>query len=351
MVGNTPSLALDSKGNPHISYFYGENNVLKYASWTGSAWVLQTVDSTGKVGMYSSLALEKNGNPCISYFDQLNNDLKYAKWAGSAWTLQIVESTGNLGMYTSLALDKNGNPCISYHDYGNGDLKYAFSSDQSTAATSLMVKVNSETGNPVSGAAITSTAQPTGQVALSGTSGDKDPVLFNNVLAGSYTIQASKAGYVTATSSINVVVGTTAEVNLTLAAIPATGNLVVTVKDKDGTPLAAASVSSITQPSSQPLLSGTTGVDGVVSFTGVKPGSYMVQASKSGYVSSSVEGNIVAGSSNSISVILQNQPSTGGGGIPGFPVEAMLIGVMFSALLLARVRSKHPKINQEYPLD
>lgn len=346
MVGNTPSLDLDSQGNPHISYFDGENDDLKYASWTGSAWVKEIVDSTGKVGMYSSLAMDKNDNPCISYFDQLNNDLKYARWAGSAWTIQTVESTGNLGMYTSLALDKNGNPCISYQDYGNSDLKYATSTDQSTAATSLRVKVNGESGNPVSGAAITSTAQPSGQAVLSGTSGDKDPVLFNNVLAGSYMVQASKAGYVTATSSINVVEGTTAEVILTLVVIPATGDLKVTVKDKDGAPLTAASVSSTTQPSGQSILSGTTGVDGFVTFTGVKPGSYTVQASKSGYVSGSVQGNVVAGSSNLINVILQSQPPTGGGGIPGFPVEAMLLGVMFSVILLAiHARMEQSKVN------
>jgi len=95
-------------------------------------------------------------------------------------------------------------------------------------------------------------------------------VLFNNILAGSYTIQASKAGYVFATSSIDVVVGTTAEVNLTLAAIPATSDLRVTVKEKDGAPIAAVSVSSTTQPSGQPPLSGTTGVDGARATVGAK---------------------------------------------------------------------------------
>ena len=335
MVGNTPSLVIDSQDKPHISYLDGENDDLKYARWTGSAWEKQTIDSTGKVGMYSSLALDKNGYPCISYFDHLNNDLKYAKWTGSDWTIQTVESTGNLGMYTSLAIDKNGNTCISYHDYGNGDLKFAISTDQTVNTTNLRVQVNDENGNPLSGAAVTSTVQPNGQTKLMATSGDADPTLFNNVLAGSYTIQVTKTGYVTATSSINVVEGTTAEVTLKLEKIPTTGDLKVAVKDKEGKPIIGASVSSTSQPSGQQALTGTTGSDGVATFNGILLGGYTIQASKSGYTSGSVQGTAEANEVKDISITLQAQASTGGGGsIPGSPYEATLIGFFLVAVLL-----------------
>jgi hypothetical protein len=283
--------------------------------------------------MYSSITLDKGGNPHISYFDQLNNDLKYARWDSSAWTIQTVDSTGNIGMYTSIALDKDGNPCISYLDYGNGDLKYATSTDQTTPKTNLKVKINDENGDPLSGATITSTTQPNGQTTLSGASGE-DSTSFNNVLPGSYMIQASKVGYITSKSSINVVKGTTTETTMTLSVTPATGDLKVTVKDKDGGPLTAASVSSTAQPSGQLTLSGTTGADGVIIFTSVKPGIYTIQASKTGYTSDTAQSDVVIDSSNSINLVLQNQPSTSGGGIPGFPIEAMLLGVILSALLL-----------------
>jgi hypothetical protein len=118
------SLALDGSGNPHISYFSDQD--LKYAAWTGSAWMTQTVDSVGDVGLYASLALDGSGNPHISYYDLSNGDLKYAVWTGSAWMIQTVDSTGDVGLYTSLALDGSGAPHISYYDYSNGALKYAY---------------------------------------------------------------------------------------------------------------------------------------------------------------------------------------------------------------------------------
>jgi hypothetical protein len=124
-VGYFTSLALDSAGNPCISYYDNTNGFLKYASWTGSGWSIQTVDSIGDVGYYTSLALDSAGNPCISYQDYVNKDLKYASWTGSGWSIQTVDSIGDVGYYASLALDSAGNPRISYHDFVNGDLKYA----------------------------------------------------------------------------------------------------------------------------------------------------------------------------------------------------------------------------------
>ncbi|MCK4445105.1 MAG: PKD domain-containing protein, partial [Thermoplasmata archaeon] len=122
-VGGTPSIALDGRDYPHIGYF--GNSGLKYAKWTGSNWSIEIVDAKGEVGMYTSLSLDGDINPHISYFDSTNKDLKYARWTGSSWNIETVDSFGGVGMYTSLALDRKDLPHISYFDETYEKLKYA----------------------------------------------------------------------------------------------------------------------------------------------------------------------------------------------------------------------------------
>jgi len=103
------SLALDSADNPHISYTDIPYHDLKYARWMGSIWDIQTVDDDpyGYVGHYVSLALDSAGNPHISYcagiacmYDSPYATLRYAYWTGSAWVTQTVDSTPGTGGYS-----------------------------------------------------------------------------------------------------------------------------------------------------------------------------------------------------------------------------------------------------------
>ena len=124
-VGWDTSIALDSGDTPHISYYDVTNEDLKYAKLTGIGWSTQTLDSTGNVGRDTSIAIDSSGYPHISYSDRSNSDLKYAKWTGSTWIIETVDSAGWVGFHTSIALDSSGNPHISYSDRDNGSLKYA----------------------------------------------------------------------------------------------------------------------------------------------------------------------------------------------------------------------------------
>lgn len=96
-----------------------------WADWP----VIQTVDSTGNVGVDTSLALDSSGFAHISYRyrDPTNTDgdLKYTVWDGSNWAITTVDSTGDVGEDTSLALDSRGFAHISYFAASNQDLKYA----------------------------------------------------------------------------------------------------------------------------------------------------------------------------------------------------------------------------------
>ena len=120
------SLALDSFGYPHISYnewIDSSHDRLAYVFKDGSGWqTRQIVDSSSnQVGKFTSLALDTENNPHISYYDQTNEDLKYAYWTGTGWSITTIDSNSAVGKYTSIALDSAGNPHIGYI----GSVKYA----------------------------------------------------------------------------------------------------------------------------------------------------------------------------------------------------------------------------------
>ncbi len=137
--GDNPSLVLDAAGRPHIGYAdssYGHSSgVLFYASWNGTAWITQTVDPYqgamgGGAAASPSLILDSSGNPHLSYclltdYSPYPNDLRYAYWDGTTWITQTVDQVGQTGAFTSLALDSRGNPHISYYDYDHHAVRYA----------------------------------------------------------------------------------------------------------------------------------------------------------------------------------------------------------------------------------
>lgn len=123
-VGYYTSIAVDSNDFPHISYYDNTIFALKYAKWNTSVWDIEIVDATGVTGKDSSIALDRNDNPHISYCKS-SDDLGYARWNGTAWNIETVDTVGNVCQYTSIGLDNNDYPHISYQDFDNKNLKYA----------------------------------------------------------------------------------------------------------------------------------------------------------------------------------------------------------------------------------
>ena len=120
----------------------------------------------------------------------------------------------------------------------------------------------------------------------------------------------------------------------------ATGDITVTVKDSSGNAVAEASVSSTSTPSGQAALSDVTAANGTTTLSGVMPGSYTIQAGKTGYNTNSGSVTVVAGSVATLSITLQTQSTSNSGGVPGYPSEAIIIGLVVCATLLVLARRK-----------
>jgi len=123
--GASNSIAVDSSGNPHISYLDDSNPsdyVLRHAFFNGKSWQSEVVDS-GNVGWDNSIAVDSLGHIHVSYFKaDKGGGLRYAYFDGTTWGITSVDATG--GYSTSIAVDNNNLPRISYVD-SSTSLKYA----------------------------------------------------------------------------------------------------------------------------------------------------------------------------------------------------------------------------------
>ena len=126
------SITLDSAGNPHIGYaydYYNSNNdtyssYLEYASKSNGKWTKETVNTNYTSDI--SLALDSAGNPHISYIDFPDDSYPYIMYAvksNGKWNETVISKASD-GSDNSLALDSTGNPNISYETNLYGDLMY-----------------------------------------------------------------------------------------------------------------------------------------------------------------------------------------------------------------------------------
>ncbi len=170
---NFLSLAFDANGTPYVGYCqtYQSGSTmfisdLKLAKQNGAAWGTQTVSTVSldiyRVG-YNSVAVDANGNPHMSFVDPNDGFLKYARWTGTTWMIQTVDSSGFVGEYNSLALDSLGNVQISYYDNTNNNLKYT----SFPIPTSTPTPAPTASPTPEITATITPTPSPTANTTQS----------------------------------------------------------------------------------------------------------------------------------------------------------------------------------------
>jgi hypothetical protein len=125
-LSNRTSLVLDSSNKAHITYYDFDAKSLKYATNKTGVWQSSTIQSGNVNDCDAPLALDSKGNVHVSYSSGIG-DLMYATNASGPWATSLIEPetwTGLVGNI-SLAVDSNDKVHITYFHFVNFDLKYA----------------------------------------------------------------------------------------------------------------------------------------------------------------------------------------------------------------------------------
>lgn len=135
-AGGFPSLALDTQGQPWVSYYrastwdfaWGE---LRLAYHDGRRWQVETVDEGQHVGRGSALTLTGDGRPVIAYYAASSTELRLAVW-DHGWAISLLSDAATRGSWVDLACDDLNQLHLLYPD----DRTQAISYRVFTASTS-----------------------------------------------------------------------------------------------------------------------------------------------------------------------------------------------------------------------
>ena len=120
------SLAVGPDGLPALTYYNDRDGDLVYAGFDGTEWSLETVASEGDVGKFSSLAFDSQGRPHVTFFDDTggaSGQVLYATRGDDGWTVEeigtldsVVQGMTGARRITSLALDAQDVPHVAFSD-------------------------------------------------------------------------------------------------------------------------------------------------------------------------------------------------------------------------------------------
>jgi len=106
-----PDLALGPDNSPRIVYVDLTNNNLIYAEPDGKSWAFTVVAEDAISDLAPHLAFDDNGNPHLIYYylEQNQEYVRYAKLLNGSW---VIDDTGIANKYTDFAVTGAGQPII-----------------------------------------------------------------------------------------------------------------------------------------------------------------------------------------------------------------------------------------------
>jgi len=211
------------------------------------------------------------------------------------WTIDEVEIPSSMNPI-SIMMDEPHN-VTAHYQLGPGNLQ---------------VYVKNHENKSIPYATVKSISQPSNQTPLHGTTNRDGYVTFSNVKAGLYDIETSVSGFVTDLELMNVTPGqTTIETVQLFPFKEGKGILKIYVLDSSNRFIIEASVKSVIQPTEQPLLIGTTDIEGRVVFFDILIGSYTIEASKTDYVTNRKSVTLTADRTSTLYIRLFGLNETG----------------------------------------
>lgn len=295
-----------------------------YPAYYANAMAVAATDSSDRRASFSDYGSWVDiGAPGVSIYSTIVGG--YQAWSGTSMASPYV--AGLAALLFTRARDNNGNGRLNDEVRSrisatadlvglpiSGGRINAYRAVQ--GGTIAGTVTDSVSGLPVAGATVSAGSASTTSTATGAYS-------LPNLWAGTYTVSASAAAYLTAQKVVSLSTGT---VTADFALVPYVGSISGTVTDwSTGLPLEGATVSTGTT-------SASTDAAGAYTLAGLAPGSHTLVASAAGYVDLARSVAVSSGQTTIADLALVDQAITGtiGGtvtdGLTGLPLAGMTVG-------------------------
>ncbi len=127
-VGNFPSMAIDSRGNPHVVFIHGSPANVTYAWRNGTSWEYERLNTSGTWIEDVALAIGPDDSPHIVYTDFVDRFM-YAHKRKGTWDTELIDQ--GLGGYIHglrpcIAVDSQNRPYVGRYEGDDVVLKQMY---------------------------------------------------------------------------------------------------------------------------------------------------------------------------------------------------------------------------------